>query len=676
MDTTTRTGRNQTSAYFSLIKRHPLFHSQPDEVINKIIEIAEYKKYKKDEIIVKEHAIIDSFFFIIKGTAIVTRKNDNGEYDFVTTLTNENTIGLNATGLFSTHGLRTATVSAMTDMELLYVSLERFNNILKSLPHFKKFSHSLSKAIIKLDFIKENLPWLPMDTETLCNTIQYIQEIIVEPKTVVINQGDSANSAYLIYEGKIEIYKRDKQDEEERSLSILEAGEFFGEAAILSSTTRNASARTLTQCKLFVLSRELIIKLYKKSQIAAQALFGMMIKNVIPIRCPDIGVNWQTDKSGTQIALLHHKKNAMIFHLTKEGWFIWELIDNKNSVKDIAIKLFKETNVFVPDMVCNFLMQLNQLGYIYVPSITIETEFLPKRKESLLHKINKFFQFRLIFSSIDYIISAGYNKLAWIFFTSLGSTCLLLFLAFGFFAFLSFPYSLNLVHSSYHFLLLFLFLFIAGSITAVLHELAHAFATKHAGYNVQRMGIGWTVLGAFAFTDMSELWLEKKIKPHIIVDIAGIINDCCLAGAAALCAKYFISSEFSVFLWAYSLMMYYISYRNLSVLKEFDGYSLLSDLLQDPKLRYHSLHWLSKLFMLPRHSSWRDIFFNHKKVIIYWVVSFAYFIIYLFIVFKILNFLFSSFHITSILFVPTIFVNYFILSLISIYTIIEIKLNL
>ena len=72
-----------------------------------------------------------------------------------------------------------------------------------------------------------------------------------EPGEVVFRQGDRADSLYVILAGKAEVIAEESQSSDasepplQRRLAVLEAGEFFGEIAMLQQRTRTATIRCL-----------------------------------------------------------------------------------------------------------------------------------------------------------------------------------------------------------------------------------------------------------------------------------------------------------------------------------------------------------------------------------------------------------------------------------------------
>ncbi len=71
---------------------------------------------------------------------------------------------------------------------------------------------------------------------------------------LIFSEGDQGDEAYRVVEGSVEISIQ--RDGRKLVLAILEAGETFGEMAIVESRPRSASARTLEPTMLEVIGRE------------------------------------------------------------------------------------------------------------------------------------------------------------------------------------------------------------------------------------------------------------------------------------------------------------------------------------------------------------------------------------------------------------------------------------
>ena len=67
----------------------------------------------------------------------------------------------------------------------------------------------------------------------------------------ILAEGETGREMYVIEEGRVEIYR--KSDGAERSLGVLEAGDFFGEMGLLDDQPRGASARAASDARLLLI---------------------------------------------------------------------------------------------------------------------------------------------------------------------------------------------------------------------------------------------------------------------------------------------------------------------------------------------------------------------------------------------------------------------------------------
>lgn len=75
------------------------------------------------------------------------------------------------------------------------------------------------------------------------------------PKScILINEGDRSDALYVILGGKVKVFLSD-EDGKEIILNIQEAGEYFGELALLDEEPRSASVMTLEPSRLMVISK-------------------------------------------------------------------------------------------------------------------------------------------------------------------------------------------------------------------------------------------------------------------------------------------------------------------------------------------------------------------------------------------------------------------------------------
>ena len=75
-----------------------------------------------------------------------------------------------------------------------------------------------------------------------------------EPGDIVFRQGDLGDSVYVIQDGECEVLR--EQNGTQELLANLGRGEYFGEMALLSDKTRNATIRALTASNLLIIPKQ------------------------------------------------------------------------------------------------------------------------------------------------------------------------------------------------------------------------------------------------------------------------------------------------------------------------------------------------------------------------------------------------------------------------------------
>lgn len=72
--------------------------------------------------------------------------------------------------------------------------------------------------------------------------------------TVLITEGDSSDSLYVILEGEVKVYVSDPHGKE-AILNLMGPGEYFGELALLDDAPRSASVVTMMPTKVMIISK-------------------------------------------------------------------------------------------------------------------------------------------------------------------------------------------------------------------------------------------------------------------------------------------------------------------------------------------------------------------------------------------------------------------------------------
>jgi CRP-like cAMP-binding protein len=95
----------------------------------------------------------------------------------------------------------------------------------------------------------------------------YLEAVAFSAGDTVIKQGEPGDSYYIIEEGTCEVSRVPKEGENPIKLAELSMGDSFGEEALLTDATRNATITMLTDGVLMQLSKDHFVELIKKPSL-------------------------------------------------------------------------------------------------------------------------------------------------------------------------------------------------------------------------------------------------------------------------------------------------------------------------------------------------------------------------------------------------------------------------
>src|SRR5919112_940655 len=105
-----------------------------------------------------------------------------------------------------------------------------------------------------------------LSEEDLERLYEMAETILVPAGQLVLREGDTGDSLYIVLEGELEVTRR--RGGQEIVLSSYEPGQFFGEMALLERAPRSASVRTLRESRLLAIDQTAFQALLSRSPSA------------------------------------------------------------------------------------------------------------------------------------------------------------------------------------------------------------------------------------------------------------------------------------------------------------------------------------------------------------------------------------------------------------------------
>jgi CRP-like cAMP-binding protein len=94
----------------------------------------------------------------------------------------------------------------------------------------------------------------------------------------IIRQGDVGDQMYVVQSGNVEVVLQ--SDGDERRLSALTAGDFFGEMALFDKVVRSAGVRAVGEARVLTIDKRTLLKRISEDPLLAYNLLRAMSTRV------------------------------------------------------------------------------------------------------------------------------------------------------------------------------------------------------------------------------------------------------------------------------------------------------------------------------------------------------------------------------------------------------------
>ncbi len=273
---------NRSAALVEL-QQLPCFAGLPEAEVSPLVPLLTLRVFDPQQRIVVEGEDGEHLYWIISGQVRVTTKDRAGRTILLSVLERGDFFGEGS--LFSGQR-RSATVEAATACTTLQVPRAEFEEHLRHAPLLRAAlyqAHQSRQTVTALSRV-------PLFSGLSREERQTLASFLV-PRTfprheVVIREGELDCSLFIIVWGQaaaVQGYGTDR----EQALTIMEAGDFFGEMALLLSQPRSATVWTLTRLEVLELPEEGFRRLLEENAGLCQAIEQIIagrLQRVIEIR--------------------------------------------------------------------------------------------------------------------------------------------------------------------------------------------------------------------------------------------------------------------------------------------------------------------------------------------------------------------------------------------------------
>ncbi|XP_053649522.1 cAMP-dependent protein kinase type II regulatory subunit isoform X2 [Cherax quadricarinatus] len=227
------------------VKNIFLFRSLDHDQIGEVLDAMFERRVTEGENVIRQGDDGDNFYVIESGVYNIYVKNENdAEPRLVGNYDNSGSFG----ELALMYNLpRAATIQAVTSGALWAMDRHTFRRILlKSACRKRKMYEALL----------ENVPMLKtLEKYERLNLADALIPKVYVPGQQIIMQGDSADGMYFVEDGTVRITMA-KENNEEKEISRVSVGGYFGELALVTKKARAASVYAVGKAKLAFLDVE------------------------------------------------------------------------------------------------------------------------------------------------------------------------------------------------------------------------------------------------------------------------------------------------------------------------------------------------------------------------------------------------------------------------------------
>jgi len=317
-----------------------------------------------------------------------------------------------------------------------------------------------------------------------------------------------------------------------------------------------------------------------------------------PRQSPVVEVAKHTTSKGETQYVLRNTCSDTYLMLDQHDFFLWELMDGRHSLRDMAVAYFAAHGAFPFERLSSLVDRLRANGLLDERSVNIFSAVgghvhLPQPLQRLKHLADVLFRGEFVLPNADRLFGALYRRGGWIGFAPPAMIVQVMLVATGA-VLLSWQWATGAhaagqVAESDGIGLLSLLLFLGFGF--LVHELGHALAVKHYGRKVRRCGALLHYGRPVPFVDTSDMWMAPR-GARIVVSFAGPWVTAVLGGISAVVVATSSNPLVEGVFFQSAVVCYLAFLVNLVPFLELDGYYILMDWLEIPSLRTKALAFL------------------------------------------------------------------------------------
>ncbi|UCD70698.1 MAG: cyclic nucleotide-binding domain-containing protein [Syntrophobacterales bacterium] len=256
----------------------PLFSDLNRNELHEVISHLKAKRVAKEKLVCKEGDPGDSIYIISSGKVGILKYSIKKQGDILLAKLGEGDF-FGEFGFFSDRK-RHATVKALTDLEVLEISRDDFDEIAKVHPRIRNVLIIFYKKRIIDTLLAFSPLFGQLQPHQRAQLVSRFKLRRIEENSLIFEQGAPPTSFFMIKSGEIEVFAS-KRAEPKVTLGYLRGGDFFGEISLIFNRPRMASVRTTKTTELLELEKadfDRVVEAYPPIKGTLEALSRKRLK--------------------------------------------------------------------------------------------------------------------------------------------------------------------------------------------------------------------------------------------------------------------------------------------------------------------------------------------------------------------------------------------------------------
>ena len=367
----------------------PAFSHLPDPVLEDLASRLTEERFRSADRVVVEGDTDDRLYLIVEGRAEASTIGPSGIVPLAALGPGEL---FGELSLLEAGGRRQATVTAIEPLLLLSLRATDFRLALDAHPEGRSAFEKLADDLLVTRLLKQASPFSTLDGERLRHLAARLEHLEVSTGETIIRQGEAGEECYVLRSGRVEVLTSEAQGDE-RILATLDPGSLFGEAALLTDGTRNATVRALEPCTLLVLRRTDLLEVLGEDRQTRERMLELVRMRDRPRRVRGIEVHHRTTITGETITTLKDARRDTNHRLSPAGWFVWQRLDGEHTLRDLTSEYMATYEASASHAVVEAVVGLVAAGFVEgvkpSPEVMAEEPTLWQRVRATIRRIRE-----------------------------------------------------------------------------------------------------------------------------------------------------------------------------------------------------------------------------------------------------------------------------------------------